>query len=314
MLESLSSVRSRLPILKTLRIELWEHSAASPMDLFAHAPRLRDFIAGEHVTEKLLTIPWNRLQHFNINRSTNRPQQVLNLLALASNVERAQFRVSTSHIVWPNTEAPGSVQLRNLRSLIMVAHGLDPVPFMVILHMPKIRELSLAINMPVESRRPLWAFLSSHGTLEKLALYWGDAFAQMDRYIPYAPNAVRVLDDVKQLRVLELPQSEPALISADFLERFALLDQSGTPILGPNLQILLFHYSYHINYQSFARTLQSRFPPGGEVTLKTVTILCPQRDLVSKLKTFQKSVWWDQIRDLGINMQLQASESYAVWW
>ncbi|KZP22698.1 hypothetical protein FIBSPDRAFT_952528 [Athelia psychrophila] len=301
-------------MLETLRIELWEHSAPSPMDLFAHAPRLRDFTAGERVTEKSLTIPWDQLQHFFINRNTNQPRQVLALLALASNVERAQFRVSTIGSVSPHTEAPGSVQLRNLRSLIVDFHNMDPLPFMAILHMPNIRELSLAIDRPLESLRPFWASLSSHGTLEKLALYWNNVLARIAKYRLHMPDIVHVLEDVKQLRVLELPQSGPTFISEDFLQRFALLDQSRAPILGPNLQTLLFHYLYGIDFQSFARTLQSRFPPGSEVTLKTVTILCPRRDLASTLETFQESVWWDQIRDVGINIQLQASESYAVWW
>ncbi|KZP02417.1 hypothetical protein FIBSPDRAFT_942054 [Athelia psychrophila] len=316
MLDCLVSVRSQLPMLETLRIELWEaeHTATAPMGLFAHAPRLRDFIAGAHVTEKLMTIPWNQLQHLVINRYTKQPKQVLDLLALTSNVEHAQFFQMTCGGS-PPTEAPSSVQLRNLRSLIVNFNAIEPLPFMAILHTPKIRELSLVTTTPFESLRPFWAFLSSHGTLEKLALYWDDIYIAAEiSFRPHIRNVVHVLEDVKQLRVLELPQSGPTFISKDFQQRFALLDQSGAPNLGPNLQTLLFHHSDGIDFQSFAHTLQSRFPPGSEVTLKTVTILCPQRDLVSTLETFQESVWWDQIRDVGINMQLQASESYAVWW
>ncbi|KZP25140.1 hypothetical protein FIBSPDRAFT_393828, partial [Athelia psychrophila] len=170
---------------------------------------------------------------------------------------------------------------------------------------------------PLEALRPLWTSLCSQSALEKLALYWINPYPNArtsgrSMFKLPSPNVVHILEDLKQLRVLEVPQPELMFISADFLERFSQLGPAGAPILGPNLQTFLFHHSSYIDFQSFARTLQSRFPPGSEVTLKTVTILYPHCDIVARREMYQKSAWWDQIRDVGINVRLQAS--YAVWW
>ncbi|KZP27290.1 hypothetical protein FIBSPDRAFT_313809 [Athelia psychrophila] len=141
------------------------------------------------------------------------------------------------------------------------------------------------------------------------------AYANMSNFI--AQILIPILEDLKQLRVLEVLEvleSDPTFISARFLKCFAQISPSSTPILAPNLYTLLFHYSQNTDFDSFARALQSRCLPGSQVILKTVTILCPECNLGSTLENFQTSPWWDQLRDVGIDMQLQALESYAVRW
>lgn len=66
MIQSLPSVKSRLPILKILNIEFWNpYYPSFPMNVFVPAPLLRNFTAGRYVTEVSDTVlePASKNQH-----------------------------------------------------------------------------------------------------------------------------------------------------------------------------------------------------------------------------------------------------------
>lgn len=210
---------SRFPMLETLKIDFWmseNGSVPSSMDSFADAPRLHDFTAGDHVAGKSLTISWNQLRNLDLSRGHCRPQPVLDLLALASNAERVKFEVCTSSI-WTRTQAPGSVQLQNLRSLNAVFREVPYIiPFMSILNMPSIFELSFANDRSSVSPRFFWTSLCS---LEKLALRPLECLRTCVKL--HSPDIIPILENLQQLRVLEVLESDPTFISTRFLKCFA---------------------------------------------------------------------------------------------
>lgn len=114
-------------------------------------------------------------------------------------------------------------------------------------------------------------YLCSQPLLEKLALttrgYRKSGIRDM----------IKILNNTKELLILEGPESGTTFISVDFLESFALLDSSGTPILSPKLHTL-FAYSKDINFELFAQALvvRSLCSPGKHAVLITVTILCDE--------------------------------------
>lgn len=67
-LHSLSSIRFGLSMLETLKFEFFSReslSSDSPLDLFEHAPRLREFSPGQSVDHTSLTLPFNQLRVIN---------------------------------------------------------------------------------------------------------------------------------------------------------------------------------------------------------------------------------------------------------
>lgn len=309
MIKSMSLSKSRLPMLETLKLDFWDRSDLSaPTDLFAQAPHLRDLVIGQCVTARSLTLPWSQLRNIKLFTYLNSPQRVLDILTLASNIERAQFRV-TGYDEFSYTQAPGTVQLRNLQSLTTGVSGRNwsPTSFFTTLYMPSICNLSLTAGNFGESLRPLWTSFGSLTSLESLRFHcYNDTLD--------GESVVHIIQSLQHLVVLEVHARTAAFSSAYFLENFAQRSPHETPVLGPNLQTLLFRHSPGIDFDSFARALQSRCPPGSRVKLNTVIILCEESTMPSILRTFKASVWWDQIRDVGIDVQLNSLQSCTEWW
>lgn len=302
-------------MLEMLKIEFWDpYFPSLPMDVFSHAPQLRDFTAGQHATERFLTLPWNQLRYINTMPYMSRSQNVLDLLALASDVEHAEFRAANGYIEPPYTQAPGTVQLHNLQSLTAILNVIndqsDETTLFSVLDLPNICKLSLSTNRSAGSLGSLWMSLRSRTSLETLRLHSDSSGQRLN-----GQNILQILQTFKQLRVLEVPVLN--FLSTDFLESFAQRSSSGTPILGPNLQILLLRSNSenHIYFDSLANALQLRCPLGSQAVLKTVTILCLDGvNIPANLETFQDSAWWSHLRDVGISIQLQSWRSYAKWW
>lgn len=302
-------------MLEMLKIEFWDpYFPSLPMDVFSHAPQLRDFTAGQYATERFLTLPWNQLRYINTMPYMSRSQNVLDLLALASDVEHAKFRAANGYIEPPYTQAPGTVQLHNLQSLTAILNVIDDqsdeTTLFSVLDLPNICKLSLSTNRSAGSLGSLWMSLRSRTSLETLRLHSDSSGQRLN-----GQNILQILQTFKQLRVLEVPVLN--FLSTDFLESFAQRSSSGTPILGPNLQILLLRSNSenHIYFDSLANALQLRCPLGSQAVLKTVTILCLDGvNIPANLETFQDSAWWSHLRDVGISIQLQSWRSYAKWW
>lgn len=244
----------------------------------------------------------------------SRSQNVLDLLALASDVEHAKFRAANGYIEPPYTQAPGTVQLHNLQSLTAILNVIDDqsdeTTLFSVLDLPNICKLSLSTNRSAGSLGSLWMSLRSRTSLETLRLHSDSSSQRLN-----GQNILQILQTFKQLRVLEVPVLN--FLSTDFLESFAQRSSSGTPILGPNLQILLLRSNSenHIYFDSLANALQLRCPLGSQAVLKTVTILCLDGvNIPANLETFQDSAWWSHLRDVGISIQLQSWRSYAKWW
>lgn len=210
----------------------------------------------------------------------------------------------------PYARAPGTVQLRNLRSLTTDVAGLDwvPIPFFAVLHVPSICNLSLTTSKSGESLRSLWTFLGPWTSLESLR------FRSIFNGKLDGEDIVHIIQSLEHFLVLEVYAHTAAFTSAYFLEGFAQRSPCGTPVLGAKLQTLFFRYSAGTKFDSFSRALQSRCPPGSQFKLETVIILCEESNMAPILRTSKASVWWDQLQDVGIDVQLKSLESYVKWW
>lgn len=328
MLHSLSSIRFGLSMLETLKFEFFDReglSMDSPIDLFVRAPRLREFSAGQFVDHTSLSLPFNQLRDIKPVYYKHNIQNSLNLLKLASNVEHYELRLNGRSPGMAPSSIQSIIEIPKLQSLTAVFDwGFDggapvgPAQFFAFLHTPNIRALSLAIDARSwKTTKRHVSFLCSQPLLVKLALNtcryreMNDASEKLTDQ-----DMIEILNAAKQLRELDIPESGTTFISEDFVKSFARLDSSGTPILSPNLQTLLFRHSKHINFENLAQALivRSLCSPGNHAVLTTVTILCAKSKMVSVLETFRVSAWWDQLQDLGIELQVMDLEAYAVWW
>lgn len=309
-------------MLETLKFEFFDRegfSINSPIDLFAHAPCLREFSPGKFVDHTSLTLPFNQLRDIKHVYYEHNIQSSLDLLELASDVECYELRADDQSPGWELNPIQSTIELPKLHSLTAVFDGFSnevdegPARFFAFLHMPSIRALSLVMDKQSwELAKRHVLPLCSQPLLEKIALSACRSWKIFDdKKIMGGQHIMEILSAAKQLRSLEIPEAGGIFISADFVESFALLDSSGIPILSPNLQSLLFRHCYSINFEMLAQALMLRSLCS---PLTTVTILCWEDSMADILETFRVSAWWDQLHDLGIEVQVVDKYTYATWW
>ncbi|KAF7967165.1 hypothetical protein HWV62_35644 [Athelia sp. TMB] len=356
LLHSLSLVKNRLANLELLQFDFCNHGnrplLVEPIDIFAHAPRLQDFSAGVNVDRASLHIPWSQLRTIKSLSDDHSPQSMLNLLKTAPYIERCRMKIegNTSGPSLTPGQAPGSVQLSNLRYLTAVFESEDPTSFFTILDIPNIRELSLATDMGWGPLISTLTSICSQPSLEKLALMsmmWYDSPDVSDGLEDSDDSGdtndtndtddsddsddsdefnkalfrrlrgndlMQILKAAKHVRELEVPECNPRFFTAAFMKRFGQLRSSGTPILCPNLQKLLFRYSEKMDLEPLGKALLSRCSSTSHPTLRDVVVLCWDAKRASITKALQSSSWWIKLRDVGIDMRVSRFENYEQWW
>ncbi|KAF7970404.1 hypothetical protein HWV62_24205 [Athelia sp. TMB] len=321
MLQCISSIKQRLPLLETLMFNFWEEddkALTTPIDIFAQAPRLRTLRAGRDINHLSITLPWKQLRTI-IHRFREYPAQNLrDLLALASDVEYYDLHLGemTGSMAVSSSHSPATVQLENLRSFAVSFRGSDPVSFFKAVHMPGIQSLSLATtkNVSWDIMTPCLVSICSQSSLEKLALNTQLSIYDSGDSLP-SQHAVQILKAAKRLRHLEVPESGMSFMSAEFMEIFGQLDPSGTPTLGPNMETLLFCQHNNIDYELVAQALLSRCLPGRPSILKTITILCFQTQTLKVIMDkWQGLPCWGQLQSVGIEVQVREWNTYESWW
>lgn len=303
-----------MPILEVLEFELWDDAASVvPIDLFADAPRLQTFSAGRNVSKTTLTLPWNQLRDIrDKKRAFNMLSSLIEWVASAPDIESYRLQVNGYGQALTLTHA--IVQLPKLQSLSVMFCGLDSTPYALLaaLHMPNICELSLITNISWDLLMPPLVPLCYQISLHKLALRTDYNFKTKKSQNLTSKDMVQILKAAQQLRVLEIMDIQPAFLTKSFMETFALLSPSGTPILCPKLQTIVFRQSRHTDLASFAHALQMRTSSGTQTILKTIIIVCKASIRASFLENLRTFAWWDQLRDVGIDVQVGDWASYST--
>ncbi|KZP10522.1 hypothetical protein FIBSPDRAFT_963011 [Athelia psychrophila] len=306
MLECMSFIKTGLPNLEMLELALWDEDIPlTSIDLFAYAPRLQTFISGANVTKSRLALPWNQIRIIKVPYSHSDFQSAVDLLESAPNIESCELVMR----VFNREPMPARaiMQLPKLRILYVELRGKHSTPYALLraLCMPNICELLLVTDdMSWEPLIPPLVSICSQASLQKLVLGIRPSYGQPNVHRLSGADVIQILNATQQLQVLEVRDVQPQFISSDFLEAFAQVSPSGTPVLCPKLREFRFR-PLATGFDAFAQALHMRDSSGTQNILKSVDIVCrtpPEKSSV--LGTLQTSAWWGPLRDMGIDLRV----------